>query len=116
MREAMSRPDSKQWQAAAQAEYDSLQKAGTYELVQLPSNRTAIGCKWVWKTKRGADGRVTKYKARLVAKGYAQVYGLDYEETYAPVARYPSIRALIALTAHHDWAPSNGCKVRLPQR
>ena len=103
MREAMSRPDSRRWQAAAQAEFDSLQKAGTYELVQLPIHRKSIGCKWVWKTKRGADGRVTKYKARLVAKGFAQTYGLDYEETYAPVARYPSIRALIALSAHHDW-------------
>src|SRR5271156_845564 len=53
--------------------------------------------------KAGADGEVTKYKARLVAKGYAQRYGVDYEETYAPVARYPSIRALVALAAHHDW-------------
>ena len=56
-----------------------------------------IGCKWVYKTKRGADGNIVKYKARLVAKGFLQRYGVDYEETYAPVARYPSVRAILAL-------------------
>jgi transposase InsO family protein len=101
--DALSRDNADRWQAAAQSEYDSLQNAGTYDLVQLPPGRTAIGCKWVFKTKLGSDGSVVKHKARLVAKGYSQKYGLDYEETYAPVVRYASLRALLALAAHHDW-------------
>jgi transposase InsO family protein len=101
--EAMASPLRKSWQAAMDLEMASLEKAGTYTLTSLPANRQAIGCKWVYKTKRGADGQITKHKARLVAKGYAQRYGVDYEETYAPVARYTSIRALLALAAHHNW-------------
>jgi hypothetical protein len=102
-RAAMDSPQQRQWRAAMDSEMASLAKAGTYKLVPLPANRSAIGCKWVYKTKRGANGEITKYKARLVAKGFLQRYGVDYDETYAPVARYPSIRALLALAAHHDW-------------
>ena len=101
--EAIDSPQQHLWRAAMDSEMASLSKAGTYTLVTLPANRTAIGCKWVFKTKRGADGAITKYKARLVAKGFLQRYGVDCDETYAPVARYPSIRAILALTAHHDW-------------
>jgi transposase InsO family protein len=97
LKEALSRDNAGRWQAAAQAEYDSLQKAGTYELVPLPPGRTAIGCKWVFKTKPD------KLKARLVAKGYTQRLGVDYEETYAPVVRYSSLRGLLAMAAQHDW-------------
>ena len=100
---AISSPQQELWRAAMDSEMASLHKAGTFTLVPLPANRTAIGCKWVYKTKRGADGAITKHKARLVAKGFLQRYGVDYDETYAPVARYPSIRAILALTAHHDW-------------
>jgi hypothetical protein len=99
----MSSPQRSAWHAAMDVEMASLSKAGTYTLKSLPANRQAIGCKWVFKTKRGPDGKITKHKARLVAKGFAQRYGVDYDETYAPVARYPSIRALVALAAHHDW-------------
>ena len=103
LREALARPERLQWWAAAQAEFNSLQKAGTYRLVQLPQHRTAIGCKWVFKTKRGAQHEVIKLKARLVAKGYSQQPGVDFKEVYAPVSRYSSIRALTALVAHYDW-------------
>jgi transposase InsO family protein len=102
-REAMASTQQSQWRAAMDREMASLAKAGTYTLTPLPAGRTAIGCKWVYKTKRGADGAITKRKARLVAKGFSQRYGVDYDETYAPVARYPSIRALLALAAHHDY-------------
>jgi hypothetical protein len=101
--EAIASTVKQSWQAAMDIEMASLEKAGTYILTTLPADRQAIGCKWVYKTKRGAAGQITKYKARLVAKGYAQRYGVDYEETYAPVARYTSIRAILALTAHHNW-------------
>src|ERR1700722_10457063 len=102
-RAAVNCPQHALWRAAMDSEMASLDKAGTFTLVPLPRNRTAIGCKWVFKTKRGADGSITKHKARLVAKGFLQRYGVDYDETYAPVARYPSIRAVLALTAHYDW-------------
>ena len=100
---AMQTPQAVQWKAAMQAEIEALNAAGTYELAPLPPGHRAIGCKWVLKTKRNAAGAVVKYKARLVAKGFAQRYGIDYEETYAPVCRIGSIRVLIALAAHFDW-------------
>jgi hypothetical protein len=102
LREALNRPDAAAWQAAMQTEYDSLQQASTYDLVPLPRGRTAVGNKWVFKVKQLADGGL-KHKARLVAKGFTQQAGIDYRETYAPVVRYASLRALLALAAHHDW-------------
>lgn len=102
-KEAMSRDDAQLWRAAAQVEYDSLQKAGTYTLVKRPKHRPVLPCGWVLKTKFGPGGIIIKRKARCVAKGYAQTHGIDYHETYAPVARYSSIRYLLALAAQHDW-------------
>jgi Reverse transcriptase (RNA-dependent DNA polymerase)/gag-polypeptide of LTR copia-type/GAG-pre-integrase domain/Integrase core domain len=100
--EAMSRPDRKQWELAAQDEYKSIQEAGTWTLVPLPAGRQAIGCRWLFKIKRKIHGAFDRYKARLVAKGYAQKEGVDYTETFAPVTRFSSIRTLIALAAYYD--------------
>ena len=94
---------STQWRAAMQSEMDSLAEAGTYTLTPPPSGVTPIGCKWVFVTKRDAAGAIIKHKARLVAKGFSQRYGIDYEETYAPVCRIGSIRVLLALATHFDW-------------
>ena len=99
----MSSDQRAAWRRATDSEMDSIDKAGTWILVPPPPGRSAIGCKWVFKTKRGADGSIVKHKARLVANGFLQRYGVDYDETYAPVARYPSIRAILALAAHYDW-------------
>ena len=100
--EAMSRPDAAQWRAAIDSELDSLRRTGTWTLTPLAAGRQAIGSRWVLKIKRKADGTIDKYKARLVAKGYAQKAGIDYDETFAPVAKFTSIRMLLALAAHHD--------------
>ena len=75
----------------------------TWELVNLPAGRKPVGCRWIFKIKRNADGTPNRYKARLVAKGYSQIEGIDYNDTYALVARYTSIRCLLALAAQEDW-------------
>ena len=66
-------------------------------------NRLVVGSRWIYKIKYVVDGSVEKYKARFVAKGYAQKEGIDYEETFAPVARYTSIRSVISLAAQMGW-------------
>ncbi len=73
------------------------------ELVALTEDKKAIGCKWVYKVKHNADGSVNRYKARLVTKGYAQTYGIDYEETYSPVANMTTIRIIIAMAITKGW-------------
>ena len=85
-------------------EMDALEANATWELVPLPKDKNAIGCKWVYKVKHNADGSVNKYKARLVVKGYAQTYGIDYEETFSPVARMATVRAVIAMAASKGWS------------
>ena len=91
------------WQDAMKAELEMIEKNDTWELVDRLSNKPVIGVKWVYKTKLNLDGTVNKYKARLVAKGYAQKPGIDYNETFAPVARLDTIRTLIALASKKNW-------------
>ena len=81
---------------AADAEYKSLMENKTWELVKLPEGRRAIGCKWVFRVKYDSNGQVERFKGRLVAQGYSQKYGIDYDNTFSPVARFSSIRTLLA--------------------
>ncbi len=76
----------------------------TWELVALPKDKKAIGCKWVYKVKHNADGSMSRYKGRLVSKGYAQTYGIDYEETYSPIAKMTTVRAIITMAAAKGWS------------
>ena len=68
----------------------------------MPPSRKAIGCRWVFKVKRKADGTIERYKARLVAKGFSQRPGFDFNETFAPTAKFAAIRTILALSGLHD--------------
>ena len=76
----------------------SLNHNDVWDAVPLPSGKRAVGSKWVYKIKRGADGSIERYKARLVAQGFTQQRGADYDETFSPVVRMESLRVLIALS------------------
>jgi hypothetical protein len=100
--EAVGASDGDKWMAAINDEYASLMENKTWTLTPLPKGRKAIGCKWVFRVKRNADGSIEKYKARLCAKGYSQVKGLDFNETFAPVAKFSSLRILLSIAAVQD--------------
>jgi hypothetical protein len=98
-REAMRRPGSELWHQAMVREMEAHLENGTWELVNLPHGRKAIGSKWVFKIKRNPDGTVERYKARLVAKGFGQRPGVDFDETFAPTTKWAALRAILALAA-----------------
>ena len=75
----------------------------TWDLVELPKDKVPMGSKWIFKYKLKADGSIDKFKAILVAKGYSQQEGIEFEETYAPVAKLNTIRLLVASATKHNW-------------
>jgi hypothetical protein len=75
----------------------------TWDLVDLPPKKSVVGCKWVFKIKTQSDGSIERYKARLVAKCFTHEYDIDYEETFAPVARLLSVSTLLAVAASRQW-------------
>ena len=87
-------------------ELQALTKTNAWDLVDLPSGKTLVGCKWVYKIKTRSDGSIERHKARLVAKGFTQEYGIDYEETFALVARLTSERSLLTIATIRKWGLS----------
>ena len=102
IQQGLDSPVKKKWKTALESEYSSLMKNEAWDLVELPQGRKPIGCRWVFKVKHHADGSIERYKARLVAKGYSQEAGIDYEETFSPVARYTTIRTVLAIANQLD--------------
>ena len=91
------------WRVAMEEELKMIKKNGTWELLDRPKNQKIIGVKWVFIIKYNSNGSVNKLKARLVVKGYSQEYGVDFSNTFAPVARHDTIRLLVALAAKMGW-------------
>jgi hypothetical protein len=84
----------KEWVDAMTEEYQSIMKNEVWEIVPRPKNKDVVSSKWLFKLKHVVDGSIEKYKARFVARGFSQKEGIDYEETFAHVARYTSIRTV----------------------
>jgi hypothetical protein len=98
--EALLKPE---WKEAIFEEIHALEKNGTWELSNLPSGKHPVGCKWIFTIKQNSDGSINRFKARLVAKGFTQSYGIDYQETFAPVAKLNTVRILLSLASNLDW-------------
>ncbi|RVW18790.1 Retrovirus-related Pol polyprotein from transposon TNT 1-94 [Vitis vinifera] len=101
--DALQDKDADKWLVAMKSEMESMYSNQVWELVEPPKGVKPIGCKWIYKKKRGIDGKVQTYKARLVAKGYTQKEGIDYEETFSPLAMLKSIRILLSIAAYFDY-------------
>jgi Reverse transcriptase (RNA-dependent DNA polymerase) len=86
-----------------QEELQALKKNNTWELVTLLAGKRAVRCKLVYTVKQTAEGKVERYKVRLVVKGYSQTYGIDYDETFAPVAKMGIVRMLVSCAANFNW-------------
>ncbi|KAJ9557822.1 hypothetical protein OSB04_012436 [Centaurea solstitialis] len=101
--EVVSGNESEQWQEAMKAEMQSMYDNQVWELTDLPQHCRAVGRKWVFMKKTDMDGNVHTFKARLVAKGFTQTHGIDYDETFSPVAMLKSIRILMAISAYFNY-------------
>lgn len=97
--EAIDSSESQNWKDAMESEYNSLLQNETWILVEKPENQRVIDNKWVFKVKKNPDDTIDRYKARLVCRGFNQEYGIDYMETFAPVVRFDSLRAILAIVA-----------------
>ncbi|GMI77806.1 hypothetical protein HRI_001449800 [Hibiscus trionum] len=94
---------SPKWKKAMEEEIEALNNNQTWDLVPKPKDVMPISCKWVYKVKTRPDNSIERYKARLVARGFSQQYGIDYEETFSPVAKITTVRVLLALAANKSW-------------
>jgi hypothetical protein len=93
------------WVDAMVEEYDSIVKKSAWEIVPIPIDKSTVGLRWIYKVKKVIDGSVEKYKATFLARGFSQIRGIDYDESFVPVARYSSIRSILALSTQM------GCRI-----
>ncbi|KAG8472686.1 hypothetical protein CXB51_034612 [Gossypium anomalum] len=91
------------WRRAVEEEICALEKNATWTITDLPQGKKAVGCKWIFAVKYNSNGSIQRYKARLVARGFTQTYGIDFTETFAPVAKLNTIRVLLSLAVNCDW-------------
>ncbi|RDX67605.1 hypothetical protein CR513_53499, partial [Mucuna pruriens] len=91
------------WVQVMKEEMEVLEKNLTWEIVDRPKDKRPVGCRWIYTMKCKSDGTLERYKVRLVAKGYTQTYGIDYEETFVPIAKMNTVRVIISLAAHFTW-------------
>jgi hypothetical protein len=92
------------WVDAMNEEIEAIERNNTWGLVDLPSGKNSIGVKWVYKTKFNEKGKVEKHKARLVEKRFSQQPGIDYGETFAPLAHLDTVRVVLAVVAQNKWS------------
>ena len=102
-KDAMEGTERNEWMAAAMDEWKALKEQGVFEKVDLPPGKNVLDTKWVLKIKTKGDGTFDRFKMRLVARGFRQVFGLDYNETFAPVGKYTTARALLAIATARDY-------------
>ena len=92
-------------------EYNSIMKNDVWEVVLKQKGKSVVTFKWIYKIKHAADGSIEKYKARFVARCFSQKEGIDYDETFALVSRYTSIKMIISLAAVLGWKlHPDGCE------
>ncbi|XP_073290971.1 uncharacterized protein [Primulina huaijiensis] len=91
------------WRAATFKEFQALEQNGTWDITDLPPGKRTVGCRWLFSVKHQPDRTIERLKARLVAKGYTQSYEIDYQETFAPVAKLNTIRILLSLAVNLEW-------------
>ncbi|KAL6320794.1 hypothetical protein AAG906_008794 [Vitis piasezkii] len=92
-----------EWQHAMRAELQALESNNTWSLCTLPPGKTAVGCKWLYRVKYHADGSIERYKARLVAKGFTQQEGVDFFDTFSPIAKMVTVKVLLSLASIYNW-------------
>ncbi|CAB0006607.1 unnamed protein product, partial [Nesidiocoris tenuis] len=102
VKQALSSAQSDEWRAAIRKEFNSLLQNGTWVMEKRPKDKNVVGCRLILCNKFKANGELDRRKARLVARGFTQEYGVDYNETYAPVSRLSSLRMIMALAVQHD--------------
>ena len=91
------------WKDAMMEEYKSIMKNDVWEIVPRPDGKSLVTSKWIFKIKHASDASIEKYRARFVARGFSQKEGVDYDDTFALVSRYTSIRMIIALASTMRW-------------
>ena len=101
--EAQGSPNWPHWQDAMAKEVSGLTAKHTWEVVDTPPGTNIVGSRWTYWLKHNVNGEITHYKACLVAQGFTQATGVDYSETFAPIAKFTSNRVILALTAHNNW-------------